>query len=72
MGDCATCRYCAQVEVPASAGVVSLGNARPSQLQCRRYPPQLVTVAGGLAALFPVVDTGMSCGEYQAHPQIAN
>ncbi len=51
---CERCKHCA-----------AASNGAANQIECRRFPPQIVAAAPGqIVALFPLVDPGASCGEF--------
>lgn len=55
---CDRCKHCAAASNPQAASA--------GQLECRRFPPGLATAGPGqIVALFPLVDAGSYCGEFQ-------
>lgn len=57
MTTCATCTYCHNPDADGS-------DATPLRLQCRRYPPTVVSDRIGTATLWPSVLPEAWCGEF--------
>ena len=54
--DCVTCRF----------AVMEIGPDGEMAHECHRFPPQVVVTDEGVEQTFPMVESGMWCGEWSS------